>query len=77
MEDIVDELEDDFKLFEFFDTDKDGKISGEEFMNYLGDIDEVKESLGEDSWQESALLAFKVYDTDTDNFLSQDEFDHF
>ena len=39
-------------------------------MNYLGGIEEVKETLGEDSWQESGKIAFQVYDKDENGVLN-------
>jgi Ca2+-binding EF-hand superfamily protein len=46
-------------------------------MGYLKDLDEVSSLMGEDGWQESATIAFKVYDKDEDGLLNPDEFDMF
>ena len=64
-------------MFSFFDADGDGKVSQDEFMQYLGGIDEVKETLGDDSWQESGKIAFKVYDKDENGELNKYEFSYF
>lgn len=66
--------EEDFDLMGFFDTNQDGKVEKEEFMNYLGSLDEIQQNFEDDSWRASGEMAFQVYDKDQNLVLDRAEF---
>ena len=48
-----------------FDDDENEEVSHEEFMGYLGGMEEIHEHFGgSDEWKEHGQMAFEIYDTD-------------